>query len=37
MNVSPIQKWRIIYNLGIVYKQPNLELEKDVDMERGKM
>lgn len=31
MNVSSIQKWRIIHNLGIVYKQPKLEMEKGVD------
>ena len=28
MNVSPMQTWRIIQDLGIVYKQPKLELEK---------
>ena len=31
MNVSPMQTWRIIQDLGIVYKQPKLELEKGVD------
>jgi hypothetical protein len=31
VNVNAIQKWRIIHNLGIVYKQPKLELEKGVD------
>lgn len=28
-NVSPKQTWRIIHDLGIVYKQPKLELQKD--------
>lgn len=31
MNVSPMQTWRIIHDLGIVYKQPKLELEKEDD------
>ena len=31
MNVSPKQTWRIIHDLGIVYKQPKLELEKKGD------
>jgi transposase len=29
MNVSPKQTWRIVHDLGIVYKQPKLELEKE--------
>lgn len=29
MNVSRMQTWRIIHDLGIVYKQPKLELQKD--------
>ena len=36
MNVSPMQTWRIIHNLGIVYKQPKLELEKGDDYEEKK-
>jgi len=36
MNVSPMQTWRIIQDLGIVYKQPKLELEKDVDYNEKK-
>ena len=36
MNVSPKQTWRIIHDLGIVYKQPKLELEKDDDYEQKK-
>ena len=37
MNVSPKQTWRIIHDLGIVYKQPKLELEKkDDDYEEKK-
>lgn len=31
MNVSPKQTWRIVHDLGIVYKQPKLELEKEKD------
>src|SRR4249920_437866 len=31
MNVSPMQTWRIIHDLGIVYKQPKLKLEKGDD------
>jgi hypothetical protein len=27
----PKQTWRIIHDLGIVYKQPKLELEKEKD------
>ena len=29
INVSPKQTWRIIHDLGVVYKQPKLELEKE--------
>ena len=36
MNVSPMQTWRIIQDLGIVYKQPKLELEKKDDYEEKK-
>ena len=36
MNVSPMQTWRIIHDLGIVYKQPKLELEKGNDYEEEK-
>ncbi|MGI0000947.1 MAG: helix-turn-helix domain-containing protein, partial [Nitrososphaeraceae archaeon] len=36
MNVSPMQTWRIIQDLGIVYKQPKLELEKCNDYEEKK-
>lgn len=38
MNVSRSQTWRIIHDLGIVYKQPKLELknEKDDDYEEKK-
>jgi transposase len=36
MNVSPMQTWRIIHDLGIVYKQPKLELEKGDDYEKKK-
>ena len=36
MNVSPMQTWRIINDLGIVYKQPKLELEKGDDYEEKK-
>lgn len=31
INVSRMQTWRIIHDLGIVYKQPKLELEKEKD------
>ena len=31
INVSRMQTWRIIRDLGIVYKQPKLELEKEKD------
>jgi transposase len=36
MNVSPMQTWRIIHDMGIVYKQPKLELEKGNDYEEKK-
>ena len=36
MNVSPMQMWRIIQDLDIVYKQPKLELEKSNDYEEKK-
>ena len=36
MNVSPMQTWRIVQDLGIVYKQPKLELEKGDDYEEKK-
>jgi transposase len=31
INVSRMQTWRIIHDLGIVYKQPKLELQKEKD------
>jgi transposase len=31
INISRSQMWRIIHDLGIVYKQPKLELEKEKD------
>ncbi len=31
-----MQTWRIIHDLGIVYKQPKLELQKDDDYEQQK-
>lgn len=36
MNVSLKQTWRIIHDLGIVYKQPMLVLEKEDDYEQRK-
>jgi transposase len=36
MNVSPMQTWRIINDLGIVCKRPKLELEKGEDYEEKK-
>ncbi|MGH9974543.1 MAG: helix-turn-helix domain-containing protein [Nitrososphaeraceae archaeon] len=36
MNVSPMQTWRIINDLGIVCKRPKLELEKGSDYEEKK-
>ena len=39
MNVSPMQTWRIIHDLGIVYKRPKLKLEKgcDYNAKKGKI
>jgi putative transposase len=31
ISVSPKQTWRIVHDLGIVYKQPKLDLEKEKD------
>ena len=31
ISVSPKQTWRIVHDLGIVYKQPKLVLEKEKD------
>lgn len=28
---NPKQTWRIVHDLGIVYKQPKLEMEKEKD------
>lgn len=36
INVSPKQTWRIVHDLGIVYKQPKLELEKGDDYKEKK-
>lgn len=36
MNVSRSQTWRIIHDLGIVYKQPKIKLEKNDDYEQKK-
>lgn len=36
MNVSPMQAWRIIHDMGIVCKRPKLELEKGTDYEEKK-
>jgi len=36
MNVSPMQTWRIINDVGIVCKRPKLELEKGTDYEEKK-
>ena len=36
MNVSPMQTWRIIHDLGLVCKRPKLELEKSDDYEEKK-
>ena len=36
MNVSPMQTWRIIHDMGIVCKRPKLELEKGIDYEEKK-
>jgi hypothetical protein len=31
INVSRMQTWKTVYDLGIVYRQPKLELEKEKD------
>ena len=36
MNVSPMQTWRIVHNLGIVCKRPKLVLEHPEDYEKKK-
>ena len=36
MNVSPMQTWRIVHDLGIVSKRPKLELEHGEDYEKKK-
>ena len=36
MNVSPMQTWRIIHELGITYKKPKLALEHEKDYEEKK-
>ena len=36
MKVSPMQTWKIIQDLGIVYKQPKLEPEKGIDYQEMK-
>ena len=36
MNVSSMQTWRIIHDMGIVCKRPKLELEKGTDYEEKK-
>ncbi len=36
INVSRMQTWRIVHDLGIVYKQPKLGLEKGDDYEEKK-
>jgi transposase len=36
MNVSRSQTWRIIHDLGIVYKQPKINLKKSDDYEQKK-
>jgi len=41
ISVSPKQTWRIVHDLGIVYKQPKLDLEKekgdDYEEKKGKI
>ncbi len=41
ISVSPKQTWRIVHDLGIVYKQPKLDLEKekddDYEVKKGKI
>ncbi len=36
INVSRMQTWRIIHDIGIVYRQPKLELQKGGDYEKKK-
>jgi hypothetical protein len=36
MNVSPMQTWRIVHDLGIVSKRPKLTLEHAEDYEKKK-
>jgi transposase len=36
MNVSPMQMWRIVHDLGIVSKKPKLALEHELDYEEKK-
>ena len=36
MNVSSMQTWRIIHELGITYKKPKLMLEHEKDYEEKK-
>jgi hypothetical protein len=36
MNVSPMQTWRIVHDLGIVSKRPKLVLEHAEDYEKKK-
>src|SRR2546428_12178997 len=36
MNVSPMQTWRIVHDLGIVSKRPKLALEHTEDYEKKK-
>jgi transposase len=33
MNVSPMQTWRIVHDIGIVSKKPKLSLEHELDYE----
>jgi transposase len=37
MNVSPMQTWRIVHDLGIVSKRPKLALEHAEDYEKKKI
>jgi transposase len=36
INVSPMQMWRIVHDLGLVYKKPKLALEHELDYEAKK-
>jgi transposase len=36
MNVSPMQTWRMVHDLGIVFKKPKLSLEHESDYEEKK-